>query len=157
MDVGSIEFYTVAFIVAMALVGYFMSRGEKPHASTRVVQLETAPALVENDEDILHVQWSQREGTMVLSRCGLRLGEGETANLVVTVAGDRCTIVEKKGRGMRRVSRHAVTGTVTVPWDVDPTVERLHVRYDSQLTSRWAAFVLDVTQDTIDEVVTLRY
>ena len=44
LDINSVEFYTIAFVVAMALVGLLMGRTEKKPPSTYIFQLLTMPS-----------------------------------------------------------------------------------------------------------------
>ena len=50
MDINSVEFYTIAFVVAMALIALIMGRSEKQPPSTYIVQLVTAAASGEEDD-----------------------------------------------------------------------------------------------------------
>jgi len=52
MDLNSPEFYTIAFVVAMALVALLMGRREKQPPSTHIVQLLTSPAEAEADDRV---------------------------------------------------------------------------------------------------------
>ena len=152
MDLNSPEFYTLAFVVAMALVALLMGHREKGPASTHIVQLSTTPAEEEADDDTLRM--SRVDGGRVLiSREGLMLGDEETINLVFTIRDDECTILEKKG-----IKRRGVIG---VPCKGEVTVKCLrpmkyHIRYESQVTSRWATFTYDASSPD-EKQVTLNY
>lgn len=152
MDLNSPEFYTLAFVVAMALVALLMGHREKGPASTHIVQLSTTPAEEEADDDTLRM--SRVDGGRVLiSREGLMLGGEETINLVFTIRDDECTILEKKG-----IKRRGVIG---VPCKGEVMVKCLrpmkyHIRYESQVTSRWATFTYDASSPD-EKQVTLNY
>lgn len=152
MDLNSPEFYTLAFVVAMALVALLMGHREKGPASTHIVQLSTTPAEEEADDDTLRM--SRVDGGRVLiSREGLMLGDEETINLVFTIRDDECTILEKKG-----IKRRGVIG---VPCKGEVAVKCLrpmkyHIRYESQVTSRWATFTYDASSPD-EKQVTLNY
>ena len=152
MDLNSPEFYTLAFVVAMALVALLMGHRDKGPASTHIVQLLTTPAEREADDDTLLMK-NVGGGRILISREGLMLGEDETVNLVFTIRDDECTILEKKGVKCR--------GTVGVPVKGEVKVKCLrpikyHIRFESQVTSRWASFTLDAAS-TSEKQVTLGY
>lgn len=152
MDLNSPEFYTLAFVVAMALVALLMGHRDKGPASTHIVQLLTTPAEREADDDTLRMK-NVGGGRILISREGLMLGEDETVNLVFTIRDDECTILEKKGVKRR--------GTVGVPVKGEVKVKCLrpikyHIRFESQVTSRWASFTLDPAS-TSEKQVTLGY
>lgn len=151
MDLNSPEFYTLAFVVAMALVALLMGHREKGPASTHIVQLVTSPTDEEIDEDTLSMQ--RVAGGVRVYREGLMLGDEETVNLVFTIRGDECSIVEKKGVKRRGVIGSPVKGEARVKC-LRPVKYR--VRFESQITSRWASFSFDAA--SVDEKqVTLGY
>lgn len=141
MDLNSPEFYTLAFVVAMALVALLMGNRDKGQASTYIAQLLTTPADEETDEDTLRMK-SIGGGRVLISRDAFMLGVDETVNLVFTIRGDECSILEKKGVKRR--------GTFGVPHKGEVTVKYLRpikyrIRYESQVTSRWASFTFDAS------------
>lgn len=141
MDINSVEFYTIAFVVAMALVALLMGRTEKKPPSTYIFQLLTTPT-DSDDEDLLCVE-ALDGGRVRLSRTGLSIGPEETVNLVFTISNDKCSIVEKKGVRRRRAVDEPVTGEVTVKC-LRPGC-RYRIRYESQVTSTWATFTFDTS------------
>ena len=151
MDITSPEFYTIAFVVAMALVALLMGRTEKKSPSTYIVQLLTAPD-EEEREDAVRVEVLD-DGKVHIERTGFTLGLDETVNLVFTIRDDECTIVEKKGRKRRGAMGDPIKGEVSVKC-FRPI--KYHVRYESQLTSTWASFVLDASSPVVKRV-TLSY
>lgn len=154
MDVTSIEFYTLAFVVAMALVGFLIGSFEKDPPSTYILQLSTSPSQeTPDDADTLFIEYLD-EGKFLFKREGLTLAPEETVNLVMTVRGDECTIVEKKGKRRRGVAGEPVSGVATVK--CLRYGRKYKVRYESQLTSTWASFSLDTT-DPKDKLITLTY
>jgi hypothetical protein len=141
MDLNSPEFYTIAFVVAMALVALLMGRTEKKPASTYIIPLATtAAADDEAGEDAVTME-PVDGGGVLLTRCGLSIADEETVNLVITVQEDRCTIVEKKGIKRRSSRGHPVAGAALLKC-LQPG-EKYHIRYESQLNSTWASFTLD--------------
>ena len=152
MDLNSPEFYTIAFVVAMALIALLMGRREKGPASTHIVQLAIMPANDEADEDTLSLQRTSG-GRVLISRYGLMLAEEETVNLVFTICDEECTIVEKKGVKRRGADLVPVKGEVSVKC-LRPIKYR--IRYESQVTSRWATFTFDASS-TDEKQVTLGY
>lgn len=151
MDITSPEFYTIAFVVAMALVALLMGRTEKKPPSTYIVQLLTAPDQ-EECEDAVRVEVLD-DGKVLIERTGFTLGLDETVNLVFTIRDGECTIVEKKGRKRRGSIGDPMKGVVTVKC-FRPI--KYHVRYESQLTSTWASFALDASSPVVKQV-TLSY
>ena len=152
MDINSVEFYTIAFVVAMALVALLMGRTEKKPPSTYIVQLMTSPG-EEDVENTLTLE-PVDGGKVLLSRSALSVGEVETVNLVITVQEDTCTIVEKKGVKKRGSLPEPVTGEATLKC-LKPG-RKYQIRYESQLTSSWAKFTFDTTA-AAPKQVTLRY
>lgn len=152
MDLNSPEFYTIAFVVAMALIALLMGRREKGPASTHIVQLAIMPANDEADEDTLSLQRTSG-GRVLISRYGLMLAEEETVNLVFTICDEECTIVEKKGVKRRGADLVPVKGEVSVKC-LRPIKYR--IRYESQVTSRWATFTFDASSAE-EKQVTLGY
>ena len=144
MDINSVEFYTLAFVVAMALVALLMGRTEKEPPSTYIVQLATTIADTVGDDMVCMEPVDG--GRVRISRTGLSVGAEETVNLVFTIRENQCTIVEKKGVRRRGAEPVPVTGEVTVKW-LRPG-NKYRVRYESQVTSTWATFTLDTTSAT---------
>ena len=142
MDLNSPEFYTIAFVVAMALVALLMGHREKGPASTHIMQLATmADDDNESDDDTLRLR-HLGGGKVLISREGLLLAPEETVNLVFTIRDAECTILEKKGVKRRNVVVEPVKGEVAVKF-LRPL--KYHIRYESQVTSRWASFTYDAS------------
>lgn len=151
MNITSPEFYTIAFVVAMALVALLMGRTEKKPASTHIVQLLTGPDGQGSDDA---VRFEVMDGGQVrIVRTGFMLGADETVNLVFTMRDGECGIVEKKGKKRRGAVEECATGEVTVKF-FRPI--KYKVRYESQLTSTWASFTLDASYPAAKHV-TLSY
>lgn len=149
MDVNSVEFYTIAFVVAMSLIGLLMSRSEKKPPSTHIVQLLTSPAQ-EDEQDTLTMEVGEG-GNVNVQRTGLSLTDGETVNLVITIQEDHCSIVEKKGIKRRGKADQWVNGQATLSC-LRPG-SRYRVRYESQVTSAWASFTFDMSSPSPKHVV----
>lgn len=141
MDINSVEFYTIAFVVAMALIALLMGRTEKRHPSTYIIQLETAEAEGEADDMVCFETTS--DGRVRIRRTGLMLNPEETINLVFNIRDEHCDIVEKKGINRRGDNSAPVTGEATVKWLRQGI--RYHIRYESQVMSTWARFTLDTS------------
>ena len=139
MDFNSPEFYTIAFVVAMALVALLMGRREHGPASTHIVQLLTEPDEREDNEDTLMMQ-RVAGGRVHIRREGMALAPDETINLVFTIRDDTCVITEKKGVKRRGAQTILVRGEVSVKC-LRPIKYR--IRYESQVNSTWASFVYD--------------
>ena len=152
MDINSPEFYTLAFVVAMALVALLMGRREKQPPSTHIVQLNTEAA-PDGQEDTLSFA-PMEGGRITICRTGISLAPEETVNLVITIQEDHCTIIEKKGVKRRGSISEPVTGEASLKCLRPATKYR--IRSESQLTSTWASFTLD-TASPQPTTVTLRY
>ena len=155
MDLNSPEFYTLAFVVAMALVAMLMGTRDKGQASTHIFQLVTSPVEGDDesiDDDKLQLR-NEGNGKVLIHRQGMTLGDEETINLVFTIRDDECNILEKKGVKRRGVVGTPVQGQVTVKC-LRPIKYR--VRYESQVTSRWASFTFDAAS-TQEKQVSLNY
>ena len=151
MDLNSPEFYTLAFVVAMALVAMLMGTRDKGQASTHIFQLMTSP--LEDDEssdDDKLLMRNEGNGKVLIHRQGMTLGDEETINLVFTIRDDECNILEKKGVKRRGVVGTPVQGQVTVKC-LRPIKYR--VRYESQVTSRWASFTFDAASSQEKQVL----
>ena len=149
MDIHSVEFYTIAFVVAMSLIGWLMSRSEKKPPSTHIVQLETVPAQ-DDAQDTLTMEITDN-GRVLLQRTGLSLGNEETINLVITIQEDHCSIIEKKGVKRRGSVGQPVSGQAMLSC-LRPGC-RYRMRYESQLTSAWATFTFDMYSTTPKQVL----
>ena len=153
MDLNSPEFYTIAFVVAMALVALLMGRREKRPPSTYIVQLQTVVTDDDTAADEVRIE-PLGNGNISLRRTGITLGEVETVNLVITVQEEHCTIVEKKGVKRRGAAPIPVTGEAVLKCLRPDTKYR--IRYESQLTSSWATFTLN-TASSSSSTITLKY
>ena len=141
MDINSVEFYTIAFVVAMALIALLMGRSEKQPPSTYIIQLATAEANGD-EEDTVRFE-PTADGRVCIRRTGLMLGPEETINLVFNIRDEQCHIVEKKGIKRRGSIGVPVTGEVTVKW-LKPG-HKYRIRYESQVTSTWAMLNYDTS------------
>lgn len=153
MDVNSVEFYTLAFVVAMTLFGWLMSRREKNPPSTHIVQLLTTPVEDETQgdaQDLLTMEVTE-DGKVTVQRTGLTLGSEETANLVITIQDDHCTIIEKKGLKRRGSIGQPVNGYAIL--DCLRPGCRYRMRYESHLTSAWATFNFDMSSAEPKQVI----
>lgn len=152
MDINSVEFYTLAFVVAMSLVALLMGRTEKKPPSTYIVQLNTTAADASRD-DLICLQ-ATGGGNVMLTRMGIELAPEETVNLVITISEGHCSIVEKKGVKRRGSHGAPVKGEALLNC-LKPS-NKYRVRYESQITSSWASFVFD-TSSPLAKQVELKY
>lgn len=140
MDFNSPEFYTIAFVVAMALVAMLMGKRDRAVPSTHIVQLATtADEGYADDADLLTMEAADGGG-VIIRRTGLSLAPEETVNLIFTISEDDCTIVEKKGVRKRAATSLSIRGEVKVKC-LRPMKYR--IRYESHVTSAWATFSYD--------------
>ncbi|MBR1881885.1 MAG: hypothetical protein IJ808_02545 [Muribaculaceae bacterium] len=134
MDVHSVEFYVIAFVVAMALLTLLMGQRERGPATTQIDALTLLPArseqsgrLAMSSADLEHV---------TISRSGIPLFEGDTVNLISTIVDGKWHIVEKRGVAGHGAAT-SMDGLLEVAW-LKPG--RYHVRYDSEITGQWCTF-----------------
>lgn len=143
MDFTSIEFYTIAFVVAMILVGFFLSQRRINPASSFIdtFDLEDMDITPGDDtpvEGVLKLTATD-DGLVVIERTGLKLVEGETANLIATIVDDKVTIEEKKGKVSALGGKESYyKGRVTVKYFLPNN--KVYVRYDSSVTGQWCKF-----------------
>lgn len=131
IDVHSVEFYVIAFVVAMALVTLLVGQRTRGEATTNIDTLDLTPSLA--DEAGLLAITSDSGDTVAITRTGLPIFEGDTVVLVSTIIDDKWHIEEKratKGRGPHVIMDGTAQLTFLKP-------RRYHVRYDSEITGQW--------------------
>ena len=142
MDFTSIEFYTIAFCVAMGLVGFFLTQKRVKPAASFINVYETEPIEDQSFDVATQSQLkfiANDDGTVTIERKGLQLVEGETVNIITTIIDDKLTIEEKKGKASTLGGKdNYYTGRVTV--DFIPANARIYIRYDSSVTGQWCKF-----------------
>ena len=154
MDITSVEFFTLAFVVAMAIVAMMIGRRERGIPSTHILQLITEPdgGATADAEDCVLLERLEN-GRVRIRRTGLTLVPDETVNLVFTIRDEQCTIVEKKGIKKRGAVGEPVSGEVVVKF-LRPV--KYSMRYESQVMSTWATFTYDAASPEPKQV-TLNY
>ncbi len=148
IDINSIEFYSIALFVAIALIGLIF--GEKTHApaTTDIVPLalKWPQAAVPQSRDADDVPSTvtlaaMPDGQVMLTRTGLSLRPGDTAFIVATAVNDKLKIVEKQGT-------HTTVAVWPEPCEASAvlgfwgTGRKFHVRYESELTGQWGTCVI---------------
>ena len=117
MDFTSIEFYTIAFCVAMGLVGFFLTQKRIKPAISRINALEIEPGTEDDD--------STSPGT-------LRFSANDNGTVTIERTG-------KKGKASSLGGRdRSYRGHVDV--DYIPADGKYYVRYDSSVTGQWCKF-----------------
>ena len=130
----SVEFYTLALLVAFALLALIFGQREQPQASTYIKPLELHPGGPENSELTLS---TDAHGKLQLQRTGLMLNSDDTVNLVATVAGNQVSIAEKKGLKGQPSVEQLMAGTVVI----DFLKEQKYVfSYESEVSGQWRRF-----------------
>lgn len=147
MEFNSIEFYTIAFSVAMALVGFFLAQKKIKPATSRLntFELSKSEESEESEESEGETAVGKLkftacdDGRVAIERTGLQLVDGETVNLIATIIDDKLTIEEKKGKASALGGREeSYTGSLKV--DYIPADGKVYVRYDSSVTGQWCKF-----------------
>ena len=145
MDINSVEFYTIALLVAVALIALLLRQREPGAARTHIVALDLEPTGedVPRDDNATPKPTTLRltalaDGKVTLERDSMPLRAQETVNLVATVIGDKVTIEEKKGMtAVFNSQERYYTGSQTLTF---LPLEKVYIRYESQVTGRWAKF-----------------
>ena len=135
IDVHSVEFYVIAFVVAMALLTLLVGQRERGQATTDIGTYSLI-ATQGGHPGLLAIT-SEQADKVVITRTAIPLFEGDVVNVVSTVIDDKWHIVEKrgvKGRGPSREADAMLELTL-------PRLGRYHVRYDSEITGQWCTFV----------------
>lgn len=147
MDFTSIEFYTIAFCVAMGLLGFFLGQKRTKPASSHIDALDLEPAAADSEQDTGTIKFTAAadgSGAVTIERRGMRLVDGETVNLIATIVDDKLTIEEKKGMvSAFGGSGRMMDGKVVV--DYIPADVKVYVRYESSVTGQWCKFAFKNT------------
>ena len=101
-------------------------------------------------EGLFPENYRPEDGKVRIGRTGLSIGAEETVNLVFTIRDGECTIAEKKGVKRRGSRGEAVKGEAQVKC-FRPIKYR--VRYESQITSAWASFTIDLSKPFVKRVL----
>ncbi len=138
MDFTSIEFYTIAFCIAMGIVGFFLGQKKIKPATSRINALELQKQDEASTSSIIKLT-ANDDGTVTIERTGFLLVDGETVNLIATIVDDKLIIEEKKGKASALGGcEESYSGSVTV--DYFPVGNKVYVRYDSSVTGQWSKF-----------------
>lgn len=136
MDITSVEFYTIALVVAFTLLGLIVGQKRQAPASTHFATLEVQPTEPSAASQLTLTALDN--GNVRIERTGLALRAGETVNLIATVVDDKVSIVEKKGNvAVLGGEETTHSGTATVAF---LTPRKWNVRYESQVTGQWVKF-----------------
>ena len=137
MDFTSIEFYTIAFFLAMAFVGLFLRQKKTAPATSVLISLDLAAAPQQQKEGTSKLRLLARDdGSVTIEREGLILSEGETVNLITTIIDDKITIQEKKGKISAFGGKEGVyNGHVDVTFFLENN--KNYLRYESSVAGQW--------------------
>lgn len=136
MDFTSVEFYTIAFFVAMALVGFFVSQKKRFPASSYLAALELEPSPQDGPNDSKLSLTAHDDGSVTIVREGILLSDGETVNLIATKIEDKITISEKKGKVSAFGGKEGMyDGHVDVTFF--PVGNKTYLRYESSVAGQW--------------------
>lgn len=134
IDVHSVEFYVIAFVVAMALVTLLIGQRDRGEATTNIDTFRLI-AMQADEAGVLAIT-SEETDRVTITRTGLPIDDGDTVIVISTIIDDKWHMVEK--RATRGGGAHL---------DADAAVEvsflrpgRYHVRYDSEITGQWCTF-----------------
>lgn len=143
----STEFYCLAMVVAIALIGLLMGQSPQKPAETYITQLfTTVVQSAENDMVKLSVM---PDHTVLLTRDGIVGSPDMGINIVAEVVGDKVKIVEK------RASQATLSGnTAQVPLHGTAQLNFLRhghysVRYESEITGVWGMLTLTIVEGSI--------
>ena len=143
----STEFYCLAMVVAIALIGLLMVQSPQKPAETYITQLFTTVAQsAENDMVKLSVM---PDHTVLLTRDGIVGSPDMGINIVAEVVGDKVKLVEK------RAAQTTLSGsTAQVPLHGTAQLNFLRhghysVRYESEITGAWGMLTLSMVEGSI--------
>lgn len=150
MDFNSIEFYTILLVVAFALLGVFFSPKDKPPVHSHIVAMTLTPLLESAVSECIKLT-ALEGGLVLLQHNCVPLHEGESVNIVASVAGDVLKLVEKKG---------VVTSDGDVLCQAVAAFSFLKphtysVRFESEVTGQWCTFSFAATAGN-NKVVNLK-
>lgn len=134
IDVHSVEFYVIAFVVAMAMVTLLMGQRDHGEATTNIDTMNLI-ATQAQEEGVVAIT-SEDTDLVAITRTALPVMEDDTVIIVSTVIDDKWHIIEKKatkGRGAHIMTDAAVEISFL-------RTGRYHVRYDSEITGQWCTF-----------------
>lgn len=136
MDFTSIEFYTIAFFLAMAFVGLFVKQKKIAPAKSVISSLDLVPAPSQQSSISLLRLQANDDSSVTIEREGLLLCDGETVNLIATIVDDKITIQEKKGKISAFGGKESVyNGHVDVTFFLENN--KNYLRYESSVAGQW--------------------
>ena len=136
MDFTSIEFYTIAFFLAMVFVGFFVRQKKTAPATSVISSLNLAPAPPQHEATSKLRLHAHADGSVTIEREGLLLCDGETVNLIATIIDDKITIEEKKGKISAFGGKEsAYNGHVDVTFFLENN--KSYLRYESSVAGQW--------------------
>ncbi|MBR5102062.1 MAG: hypothetical protein IK092_02955 [Muribaculaceae bacterium] len=138
-EINSPLFYTIALVIAVALLGFMFTRRDRSQTSAKIVGTQLTPAEeASNDSSQLTLQ-RHDDDTITLTRETMWMRDGETLNLVINVTDTDVEIKEKKGIVV------AANQSTEKPYVAQATINflplnTLKVRYESEIDGKWAMF-----------------
>jgi hypothetical protein len=130
----SIEFYTLALLVAFALLALIFGQKDQSPASTYIKAMDLQDG--DGDESTLEML-SHENGNLELHRTGMQLRQDDTVNLVVTMGDGKMRLVEKKGLIGPAGTELSKSGSVLLDFVREG---RYEMRYESDVTGQWRMF-----------------
>ncbi len=133
--------YTLALVLAIAMLGAIFSRDIDTPDFQNIIALEIAPT------EVTEPQMSLRcidDGIIIFSHEPLQMSPQDTAHLVVTKTKQAVLIQEKRGETApcEKISTKATAVITTLP------AQTFTVRFESEITGQWASCRLTCTQGT---------
>ncbi|MBS7375283.1 MAG: hypothetical protein KIG52_04980 [Muribaculaceae bacterium] len=141
----STEFYCLAMVVAIALIGLLMGQSPPKPAETYITQLFTTVAHHGDDADMVTLS-VMPDRTVLIARSGIIGAPDMGINLVAEVVGDKVKIVEKRASLTHRLG---TTGEVPLHGTAQLRCFGLghySVRYESEITGGWALLSLSMVE-----------
>ena len=146
----SIEFYTLALLVAFALLALIFGQKDQDAMSTYIKPMELGDGGDQASE--LHLI-SHADGALEVRHNGLMLLDGDTVNLVVTVSDSKVRMVEKKGVKGTPGQEKSMAGKVLLDFMRE---QKFVVRYESEVTGEWRRFSY-VNREGNEKKISLKY
>lgn len=134
IDIHSVEFYVIAFVVAMALITLLMGQRHHGEATTNI-DTYILIAAQDTPEGTLAIT-SEDVDQIIVTRTGIPIMDGDSIIVVSTIIDDKWQMIEKravKGNGEHTTADGMIEASFLRPG-------RYHVRYDSEITGQWCTF-----------------
>ena len=151
---SSVEFCTIAIVVAAAIIGFLIKPKEQSPAFTYIFSADIDSANPTNSESCNFVKIiSLADGTMLMRRHNVMLPDGASCHITADIVGDKLRITEKHSFFSAPLAES--------PHDISVKIDclktkRYHLRYDIPDAGLWG--VAQITNlDGFSTTMALQY